>query len=80
MKVLQVHDPPSLVGQEINDLTVLRKTTERQDGHVIYECRCICGRKTRVRATRLIRKETKSCGHCQKNAGRLTNTLKFRSR
>lgn len=64
------HDPPPpLIGETINDLKVMRKTTERQNGHVIYECACICGRMTRVRATRLINKLIKSCGKCQLRAG-----------
>lgn len=72
------HDPPeSLVGQTFNDLTVKRKTTERQDGHVIYECQCICKRKTRVRATRLINNITKSCGKCQRTAGTTNNIIPF---
>lgn len=67
--------PPTLVGQTINDLTVLRKTTERQSGHVIYECRCVCGRKTRVRAKRLNNRQDaecpKSCGKCQRKLARI---------
>lgn len=64
-------DPPTLIGKVFNDLTVVRKTTERQNGHVIYECRCICGNTTRVRGTRLTNGITKSCGKCQKKVGRV---------
>ncbi len=73
------HDPPnSLVGTTCNDLTVKRKTTERQGGHVIYECECICKRKCRVRATRIVNKLQKSCGKCQKGTGTLLTTLPFK--
>ncbi len=69
--------PLSLVYQTFNDLTVVRKTTERQDGHVIYECRCVCGQLTRVRATRLANNITKSCGKCQRTVGTITTTIPF---
>ncbi len=71
------HDPPNLIGTKCNDLTVKRKTTERQGGHVIYECECICGRKCRVRATRIINKSQKSCGKCQRGAGTLPTIIPF---
>lgn len=71
LKLKSTHDPPSLVGITCHDLTVVRKTTERQNGHIIYECRCVCGRLTRVRATRLLNKLIKSCGKCQRRVGRV---------
>lgn len=70
-------EPVNLVGKSFNDLRVTRKTTERQSGHVIYECECICGRKTRVRATRLTNNITKSCGRCLWKASTVNATIPF---
>lgn len=68
-KVFKFCNSLLLVDQIFNDLLVKRRTTERQNGHVIYECKCVCGRITRVRATRLINNITKSCGKCQRRIG-----------
>jgi len=50
---MKLHQPKTLVGREFTDLTVIRRTAKRQGGHIIWECRCICGRHSLVRTTRL---------------------------
>lgn len=73
LRIFKPTDPEDLVGLTFDDLKVVRKTTERQGGHVIWECKCICGRKTRVRTTRLTNKITKYCGKCQRKFGRASS-------
>ena len=35
------------------------------NGHALWNCKCVCGRKTLVYSTHLISGETKSCGKCK---------------
>jgi hypothetical protein len=64
--VLKIYRPPvdEFIGKQFGNLTVVAKTNERQTGHVMWKCRCICGKFTRVRTTRLLHGVTQSCGKC----------------
>jgi hypothetical protein len=70
MKVLQFPKPQLIQsvapGQVYDDLYVMEKTDRRQGGHVIWQCRCQCGRITYVTAYRLRFRVIKSCGKCRK--------------
>lgn len=64
---LSLYNPPApAVTDDLKDkkffwLTVLSEGG-RQGGHVLWRCRCVCGRITQVRATRLINHIVRSCG------------------
>ena len=59
------------VGQVFGKLTVLERAEDyiSESGHryVQWKCRCQCGRETTVRAIKLRRGDTKTCGYCQLN-------------
>ena len=59
------------VGQVFGKLTVLERAQDyiTESGHrrVLWKCRCECGRETTVRAIKLRRGDTKTCGYCQLN-------------
>ena len=55
----KLHD---LTGQQFGYLTVVRKTDERRNRAVVWECKCVCGKTTYVAASTLKRGNTKSCG------------------
>lgn len=52
----------SLVGQKFGKLTVIRRTDERDNGMVVYECQCDCGNITKARSSRLVDGSKQSCG------------------
>ena len=52
----------NLEGQVFGRLTVLELKEVTEDSHCFYICRCICGKFTRVRESRLVNGNTKSCG------------------
>ncbi len=49
-------------GEVYGYLTTVRELSERNSGHVVWECKCKCGNTTRVYRDRLISGHTKSCG------------------
>lgn len=51
-----------LTGKIFTRLTVIKESTKRISGGVIWECLCDCGNQTFVAASHLIREKTKSCG------------------
>lgn len=52
-----------LTGQTFGELTVLEKTTQRQDNSVVWKCLCSCGNECFVSSHNLRRGHTRSCGH-----------------
>lgn len=58
--------PKDLTGKKFNMLTVLNITDKRQNGSVIWHCKCDCGNQCDVVATSLTRGRTKSCGCLKK--------------
>lgn len=54
--------PAVCVGERYGKLTAVRATKQRSSKSVVWECRCDCGRMTRVRATMLSSGHTTSCG------------------
>lgn len=65
-----IHD---LTGQQFGYLTVIRKTDERRNRAVVWECKCVCGKTTYVAANTLKCGNTKSCG-C-KGKGKTQETI-----
>jgi len=52
-----------LTGQRFGRLTVLRDSGKRVSGHVVWVCRCKCGRKqVKVISSNLKNASTRSCG------------------
>lgn len=62
-----------LVGKTFGRLTVLRETTGRKWGQILWECSCECGVITEVPTRQLTSGKTKSCGCWQKEV-RLLNS------
>lgn len=59
-----------LVGKRFGRLTVVRKTEEKQDGYLMWECRCDCGNKIAVNTKRLKRGTVTNCGCIAKKNAR----------
>lgn len=51
-----------LTGQVFTRLTVVKESTERKGGSIVWECLCDCGNYASVTSTHLVREKTKSCG------------------
>ena len=51
-----------LAGQRFGKLTAVRPTDKRQEGSVVWECKCDCGNTSFVTAASLKSGNTKSCG------------------
>lgn len=54
----------NLVGQIFGNLTVIEKTNKRQDGRIVWKCRCSCGQIIEVPSAYLLRGTKTHCG-CQ---------------
>jgi hypothetical protein len=50
------------IGQIFNRLTVLESIGKSKHGHLLYNCKCICGNIKAVTGASLQRKEVQSCG------------------
>ena len=59
-----------LTGKQINHLTVIKQHGRTKDRHIIWECKCVCGKITYVSSHELTTEHTKSCGCIQKDAVR----------
>lgn len=57
---------PVVPNQKFNKLTALRPLEERQNGNVMWECRCDCGNLTKVITANLTQGIVKSCGCLKK--------------
>lgn len=55
-----------LSGKRFGSLTVIGPTTDRQHGHMVWECRCDCGAIALVQTQYLKDGSTKSCKACQR--------------
>jgi hypothetical protein len=56
-------------GKRFGRLLAIAPTNNRtQNGGVIWECRCDCGRTKEVSAASLMKGETKTCRQCEKNS------------
>ena len=51
-----------LSGQMFGRLLVLRPTTDRKYGDVVWSCRCDCGRTVKVASRQLVQGHVHSCG------------------
>ena len=56
-----------LTGQVFSELTVVGPTNKRQNGAIVWECKCSCGNLTQVSTGNLQSGHTRSCGHLHEN-------------
>ena len=59
----------NITGQTFNELTAIKPTNKRNNGSVVWECRCSCGKQHFVSAKDLINNRIKSCGHSIESSG-----------
>lgn len=50
------------IGERFGRLVTIKELSERNHGHVMWECKCDCGNITKVQRDRLLNGHTKSCG------------------
>ena len=55
-----------LTGQRFGRLVVIEKTDQRSGRHIIWKCKCDCGKETFINSGNLRRGNTTSCGCLQK--------------
>lgn len=55
-----------LLNHKFNRLTVIEKTNKRNNGMIVWKCKCECGNIIEVPSSYLTSKETQSCGCLQK--------------
>lgn len=60
----------NLVGLKFGEWTVISKTDERQNGHVLWECQCSCGKIYKVITPNLTQKISTRCIECSKQNSR----------
>lgn len=65
---------PKLKGNRFGRLVVIAKLTKRRRQHVVWRCRCDCGKETEVVTRNLTHGITKSCGCLWKERIREANT------
>lgn len=53
-----------LAGEKFGNLTVIEATDQRENGYIVWRCRCDCGREVKVSRKKLLRGTVTSCG-CQ---------------
>jgi dTDP-4-amino-4,6-dideoxygalactose transaminase len=53
-----------LTGRKIGDITVVRRSGYNIHGHIMWECRCECGKSYRLESTNLNRNIIHSCQQC----------------
>lgn len=56
-----------LSGQRFGKLTVIKRNGTSKDGKVMWECKCDCGKYSKVRSSDLTRWRIKSCGCYARN-------------
>lgn len=56
-------------GQTFSELTAIKPTSERNNGSVVWECQCSCGRIHYASAKDLINNRIRSCGHIVESYG-----------
>ena len=54
--------PKDITGQRFGQLVAIGISNERRNDHIIWKCKCDCGRTISVRGDILRRGEVKSCG------------------
>lgn len=57
----------NLLGQRFGELTVISKTEERKDRHIVWECLCDCGQIIKVSSNDLIHGRKKRCNNHIRN-------------
>lgn len=56
----------NLLNQKFGKLTVIEKTSKRNNGSIIWKCQCDCGNIVETSSIYLLNGDTKSCGCLQK--------------
>lgn len=54
--------PINLKGKQFGKLTAIKPTKKRENGSIVWLCRCNCGNLVEVRANKLKPENVKSCG------------------
>ena len=54
----------NLIGQRYGKLLVIKPTSERKNGYLVWACQCDCGRIHFVDTNALTQGRIQSCGHC----------------
>lgn len=63
----------NLIGQKFGELTVIKKSEQKKNNRVAWECLCSCGNMTTVITNHLTSGHTKSCGCLQKKVASQMN-------
>ena len=58
-----------LTNQQFNELIAIKPTTKRNNGSVVWECKCSCGKIHYVSAHDLTNNRISSCGHNKESKG-----------
>jgi hypothetical protein len=65
-KKIMIANTKNLIGMKFGRLLILENTNEHQHTHVIWLCKCECGKIIKVPGNRLTGGNTKSCGCLRK--------------
>ena len=57
-----------VTGKKFNRLTFIRKTDERKNNNILWECKCDCGNIVKVKKWNVTSGNTKSCGCLKKES------------
>lgn len=63
-------------GMRFGELTVIKATDKRENGSVVWECKCSCGKICYVSARNLKNGSVKSCGHLKRGKRIYMNWIK----
>jgi hypothetical protein len=61
-KTIAIRFAKDITGLRSGKLVAVRATDKRSSGKVVWECKCDCGNIAYVQSTKLIHKNSKSCG------------------
>lgn len=68
------------IGDPFGRLTVIAKTDERQNGKIVWLCRCECGNEIKVRTSYLTSGDTRSCGCLKRDQSRVNLRDKYKEK
>ena len=70
----------NLIGSQYGRLTVVAQTSKRLRGHVLWECKCICGNICEALGSRLGNGATRSCGCLRKETAIINGSVSIKTR
>lgn len=59
-----------LTGQHFGQLTVIGKTEKKQNGYMVWKCRCDCGNEVEINTKQLTRGSATNCGCTRKSTAK----------